>query len=57
MAKNGKALNALGYIYLVAPTFLDKDEVKLKEFGSIRRDLTKAYKYFKKGADLGNPNA
>ena len=34
--EDGNALNALGYIYYMAPDYLSQDTVLKKQFGSIR---------------------
>ena len=57
MEKNPRALNAIGYIYYHAPDVFDSDQAKLNIFGSIRKDLQKAYISFKKAAHNGSIDA
>ena len=57
MEKDHKALNAIGYIFYTAPEIFDKDMAKLNLFGSIRKDVAKAFKSFKKAAGYGSVNA
>jgi TPR repeat protein len=57
MEKDPRALNAIGYIYYVAPNVFEKDPALLNFFGNIRKDLQKAYASFKKAAHYGSINA
>ena len=58
MENDPRSLNALGYIFANAPELLDKDISRKQAFGqSVQKDLSVAYKYFKKAAMNGSLNA
>lgn len=47
---DAQALNGLGVIYFSAPSVFETDPAKLHGFGKIRKDVTKATKYFEQAA-------
>jgi TPR repeat protein len=54
---DSRSLNSLGYIYFKAPDVFEQDPVLKNTYGSIRRDILKAKRYFENAGEKGNVNA
>ena len=54
---DSRSINALGFIYFKAPDVFEQDPVLKNTYGSIRRDIKRAKRYFEQAAEKGNVNA
>ena len=54
---DSRSLNALGFIFFKAPDVFEQDPALKNTYGSIRRDMKKAKRFFESSAEKGNVNA
>ena len=52
--EDGRALNALGILFYMAPDRFETDPVKIQGFGSVRRDRKKAISLFEQAEKKGS---
>lgn len=55
--EDGRAQNALGVLYYMAPDVLETDPVRLKGFKKVRKNVDKGLKYLEKAESNGSSNA